>query len=147
MPFFELWKNVPGLNIIAYQDCIDFMGFEKMDEDAGLSEPELEEKFGSCKNFSCSQPWEMPIIDIQGNVIPCGSPVREHNKDFILGNIMKGDTIESCYTGKKMQKLRELHNNSDWYKNDMCRTCVKSMNTTLNVIEPIPNSDLINTNI
>ena len=88
---------------------------------------ELEEKYSSEEPFHCSQPWEMPIIDVEGNIVPCGSPVREHTKDFILGNLHKGDTIKSCWNGEKMKSIRSLHEKGEWYKNPMCRVCVKSM--------------------
>ena len=56
-------------------------------------------------------------------------PVREHNKDFILGDISKGDTIKESWCGKKMQKLRALHKKGEWYKENMCRVCVKMKRT------------------
>ena len=77
------------------------------------------------KPFFCSAPWETPIIQDDGKIAPCGMPVREHNKDFFLGDINKGDTIKDCWNGEKMKKLREKHKNSEWYKENMCRVCVK----------------------
>ena len=77
--------------------------------------------------FYCTQPWDCNVIDVDGNVIPCGQPVREHTKDFILGNLNNGDTIESCVNGKKMKDLRDLHKKGEWYKNSMCRLCLKSI--------------------
>lgn len=125
--FFDCWKNQPGLNTITYQNHIDFSLFDEPDEDLGRDEKSLEQKYSSEEPFYCSQPWEMPIIDTEGNILPCGSPVRKHNEDFILGNLNKGDTIESCWNGTKIKALRELHNKNGWYKNDMCRVCVKSI--------------------
>lgn len=125
--FFSSWKDESGINMITFQDCVDFSGFEKPDEDLQLDEKSLEKKYASEEPFHCSQPWEMPIIEAEGNVIPCGAPVREHNKDFILGNLLQGDTIKSCWNGAKMAELRELHNKGEWYKNPMCRVCVKSL--------------------
>ena len=125
--FFEYWKNQPGLNVITYQDYIDFSLFENPDKDWQMSEKELETKYGSENPFHCSQPWEMPIIDVDGNIVPCGSPVREHTKDFILGNLNEDDTIKSCWNGLKLKSLKELHQKGEWYKNPMCRVCVKSI--------------------
>jgi len=125
--FFEYWKNEPGLNVITYQDHIDFSLFESPDADWHMKEKELEEKYSSEEPFHCSQPWEMPIIDVEGNIVPCGSPVREHTQDFILGNLHKGDTIKSCWNGEKMKSIRSLHEKGEWYKNPMCRVCVKSV--------------------
>lgn len=125
--FYSTWKDEEGINLITFQDCIDFSGFEKPDEELQLDEESLEKKYASDEPFHCSQPWEMPIIEAEGNVIPCGQPVREHNKDFILGNILEGDTIKSCWNGEKMTALRELHDRGEWYKNPMCRVCVKSL--------------------
>lgn len=125
--FFDFWKKEPGINVISFQECIDFSPFEKPDEDWDLPESGLEQKYGADEPFHCSLPWEMPVIDVEGNVIPCGMPVREHTRDFILGNISHGSTIKSCWTGQKMNQLRELHMNGEWYKNPMCRVCVKTL--------------------
>ena len=125
--FLEQWKDAKGLNMVTYQECVDFSLFEKPDADMALSEKELEAKYKDAEPFHCSLPWEMPVIDTEANVMPCGSPVREHTKDFILGNLNKGDTIKSCWKGPKMTALRELHQKGEWYKNPVCRVCVKSM--------------------
>jgi radical SAM protein with 4Fe4S-binding SPASM domain len=113
--------------MITFQECIDFKPFEKPDDDVNLTGAELEKKYAKEEPFHCSMPWEMPVIDAQGSVVPCGMPVREHTKDFILGNLNEGDTIKSCWNGEKMAALRELHQKGEWYKNPMCRVCVKTM--------------------
>ena len=69
----------------------------------------------------------MPVIDTEGNVIPCGVPVREHTKEFIVGNLNQGDTITSCWNGEKMTALRALHQKGEWYKNPVCRVCVQTL--------------------
>jgi len=125
--FHEQWKDTPGLNMVTFQECVDFSLFEKPDADDGLSESELEAKYGGSEPFHCSLPWEMLVVDAEGNVVPCGSPIREHNKEFLLGNLEKGDTLASCWNGPKVQALRELHRKGEWYKNPVCRVCVKSM--------------------
>jgi radical SAM protein with 4Fe4S-binding SPASM domain len=125
--FQNFWEKQQGINLVAFQNLIDFEPFEKPDHDDELSESELEEKYSSEPSFHCSQPWENNIIDIDGNVIPCGQPVREHTEDFILGNLNKGDTIESCWNGEKMKALKDLHKKGEWYKNSMCRACVKAI--------------------
>ena len=124
--FFKFWKNKPGLNIIAFQRCIDYSLFMEVDEESKLSEKELEQKYKDVLPFTSTLPWEMLIIDISGNIVPCGSPVREHNGSFILGNIGKGETIESCWNGEKMKRLRDVHENGEWYKIPMCRVCAKA---------------------
>jgi radical SAM protein with 4Fe4S-binding SPASM domain len=125
--FYDLWRGEPGLNMIAFQEYIDFSPFEAPDADAALSEAELEAKYAGEPEFHCSVPWEYPVIDTEGNVMPCGSPVREHTRDFVLGNMHAGDTIASCWNGDKMRDLRQLHTRGEWYKNPMCRVCVNTM--------------------
>lgn len=125
--FYNLWKDEPGLNMITFQECWDFSPFEQPDADVSASDAELEAKYGGSEPFHCSMPWEMPIIDVDGNVSPCGMPVRDHNKGFFLGNLMQGDTIESCWKSEKMQDLRRLHERGEWYRHPMCRVCVKTM--------------------
>jgi radical SAM protein with 4Fe4S-binding SPASM domain len=125
--FFDFWKQEEGLNLIAFQECVDYGPFERPDGEERLSAANLEAKYASEEPFHCSLPWEMPVIDVDGNVLPCGSPVRAHNAAFILGNINRGNTIASCWNGDKITQLRELHTRGEWYKNPMCRVCVKTM--------------------
>ncbi len=125
--FYDFWKGQKGINMITFQNIIDVSAFERPDEDCDLTEQELEEKFRDTKPFYCTQPWDCNVIDVEGNVVPCGQPVREHTKDFILGNLNNGDTIESCVNGEKMQALKSLHKKGEWYKNSMCRLCLRSI--------------------
>jgi len=124
--FYDQWKN--KVNMITYQDVLDFSVFDKPDNEMDLTEEELDASYKEKEQtkFVCNQPWQTPIIDVEGNVVPCGCPVREHNKDFYLGNLLKGDTIKSCWKGEKMTKLREMHLKGEYYKNPMCRVCVKT---------------------
>lgn len=123
--FFEFWKNKKGINMITFQRCMDLTPFEKPDEDSHLDERQLEEKYKNTKPFYCFAPWETPTIEENGKITPCLKPVREHSKEFYIGDISQGDTIKDSWNSKKMIKLRELHLKGQWYKNDMCRTCVK----------------------
>jgi radical SAM protein with 4Fe4S-binding SPASM domain len=124
--FYDFWKDQKGINMITFQNVMDVTLFEKPDEDWGANEQELEEKYADAEPFFCTQPWDCTVVDIDGNVIPCQQPVREHTKDFILGNLNDGDTIESSVNSPKMKALRSLHKKGEWYKNPMCRLCVKS---------------------
>jgi MoaA/NifB/PqqE/SkfB family radical SAM enzyme len=131
--FFNFWKDQKELNLITFQHAFDFSGFESPDNDMSLSDDQLTNKYSNAPEFFCSQPWEMPIINVDGDVSPCGSPVRSHNSDFFLGNLLQGDTIQSCFNGEKMKKLRSLHLRNQWYKNPMCRVCVNSKNAEVSV--------------
>ncbi len=123
--FFDFWKKKPGVNMITFQKCEDFSVFERPDGEEHLSVEELDAKYADAEPFHCSMPWEMPVIDVEGNVLPCGAPVRRHNADFVLGNLNRGDTIRSCWNGDKMKALRALHDSGKWHRNSMCRVCVK----------------------
>jgi len=125
--FLDYWKAKEGVNVVALQKCIDFSPFEKPDEDWELSEEELEKKYESSPSFHCSQPWENNVIDVDGNYMPCGQPVREHTQSFVLGNLNCGDTIKSCWNGSKMEALKQLHQKGEWYKNPICRICVNTL--------------------
>ncbi|MCX5788608.1 MAG: radical SAM protein [Elusimicrobia bacterium] len=125
--FYDFWSRRKGVNVITFQECIDFPMFNEPDEDDGLSGEQLEAKYGGGEPFHCSLPWEMPVIDVDGNVAPCGVPIRDRSKDFVLGNLLNGDTIQSCWDSPKMKALRELHQKGEWYKDPVCRACVKSM--------------------
>ena len=104
---------------------MDVSPFETLDPDSNLKEKELEKKFKDHKPFRCYAPWETPTVEENGKIAPCLKPVREHNKDFYIGDISKGDTIKKAWRSPKMEKLREMHLKGEWYKNNMCRTCVK----------------------
>tara|TARA_B100000900_G_C20550698_1_gene704626 strand:- start:44 stop:1114 length:1071 start_codon:yes stop_codon:yes gene_type:complete len=123
--FFDFWKNKEGINVITFQRCMDLTPFEKPDDDHKLSEKQLDDKYKNTKPFFCYAPWETPTIEENGKITPCLKPVRNHSKDFYIGDIAKGDTIKSSWNSEKMKNLRKLHQNGQWYKNDMCRTCVK----------------------
>ena len=123
--FFEFWKSKEGINTITFQRCMDVMPFEKKDPDSNLTEEQLDEKYKDDKPFYCFAPWETPTIEENGKITPCLKPVREHNKSFYIGDLSKGDTIEQAWNSEKMNKLRNQHLKGQWYKNDMCRTCVK----------------------
>ena len=133
--FFDLWNTIPGLNMITFQACLDFSPFEVLDCDSKLDIDQLTTKYQDSAPFNCSAPWQLPIIDIEGNVVPCGQPVRQHNKDFILGNLLDGDTIESCWNSQKMGDLRDLHTEGEWYKNPMCRVCVNTSRSSVHQAE------------
>ena len=123
--FFNFWSKQKGVNVVTFQRCNDYFCFDKEDEEIKLSEKELESKYKNDEQFFCSAPWETPIIQEDGKITPCAMPVREHNKDFFIGDISKGDTIKEAWNGEKIQKLRALHKKGDWYKENMCRVCVK----------------------
>ena len=133
--FFDFWRNVKGLNLITYQVCLDFSPFEQPDLDSILAPEQLSSKYEDAVPFKCSAPWQSPIIDVEGNVIPCGQPVRQHNREFILGNLLEGDTIESCWNGQKMNDLRDLHDRGEWYTNPMCRVCVNTSRESVHQAE------------
>ena len=118
--FYDFWKE--KVNVISYQKMVEMQVFE--------SDKMREEYIVKCKlnsvsisNFSCDHLWLIPVIDAEGNIIPCGMPVREHTKDFYLGNILDGDTISGAWTGKKMQSLRHAHRNNLASKFNMCHGC------------------------
>lgn len=123
--FLDQWSAVPGVNVITFQECQDFSAFADLEDSHKLSDNPLPEQCSRI-NFSCSLLWEMPVIDVDGNVIPCGAPVRSHNSEFILGNLLLGDTIASCWRGEKMERLRALHQAGQWYKEPTCLACIRS---------------------
>ncbi len=125
--FYNFWKSFEGINTITFQRCMDLSPFENMqgDEDKDLTEKELENKYKDEKPFYCFAPWETPTIEENGKISPCLKPVREHNKEFYIGDLSKGDTIKEAWNSDKMNKLRELHSKGQWYKIPMCRVCVK----------------------
>jgi len=123
--FFNYWSKVQGINTITFQRCMDLSPFEKPDQDSKLSEKQLEIKYANEKPFFCSAPWETPTIQENGKITPCLKPVREHTKDFYIGDISSGNTIKESWNSSKMQELRKIHLKGEWYKKAMCRICLK----------------------
>jgi MoaA/NifB/PqqE/SkfB family radical SAM enzyme len=123
--FIEQWQD--DVNMITFQDTIDMSAFEKPDVDYDVSQEELEKKYSCGEKYTCDLPWLVPIIDVEGNVLPCGNPIRRHNEDFILGNLFKGDTIKSCWNSMKMNDIRALLKKGQYYRNSMCRVCAQAI--------------------
>ncbi len=122
--FFEYWRGKKGINMVTFQERVDFsLFFRNSDPDDGLSQDELDAKYKDVEPFHCSLPFEQPVIDVEGNVVPCGMPISEQNRDFILGNLMEGETIKSCWNSDKMRELKKRLLDGRWYRTRMCRIC------------------------
>jgi len=121
--YFERWKD--KVNVITYQNMIDMSVFE--------SPSDRDEFVSTCKKhgvsidgFACDHLWLIPIIDVDGNIIPCGQPIREHTQDFVLGNVLKGDTIKDVWQGVQLSHYRDLHRCGNAGTIDHCRGCAYS---------------------
>ena len=121
--FFNAWHN--KVNVIAFQKMINMDVFSSQERQATFIE-QCKNKSISIDGFSCDHLWLIPVIDVEGNIIPCGMPVRDHLEEFYLGNISQGDTIAGVWNSTKMKSLREAHKQNQVDKITMCHGCAYS---------------------
>jgi len=128
--FFEEWKD--EVNVITFQNMVDMSPFESVEKRRSFVRESIETGL-DISNFECDMLWTIPIIDSEGNFIPCGMPVRDHTRDeFVIGNITQGDTIASCWTSEKLRNIRIIHQNGDFSKCGMCEGCAYSQKKAIN---------------
>nr|HEC1692815.1 radical SAM protein [Campylobacter jejuni] len=110
-----------------WKDKVDMIGVQEM-----VKPPKTTKEFGSKTttrkdNFSCSFPYKQLVINAQGDVLPCCTFYGEKLK---LGNIFELYNTTSSYdlsifwNSEKMQNLRYIHKNKEFYKNHICEKCI-----------------------
>ena len=70
--------------------------------------------------FKCVQPFQRVVIKNQ-SIAPC---CVSFNKNLIIGSIGKKDSIYNAWHSDKMNKIRELHKNGEFYLDKTCNDCV-----------------------
>jgi radical SAM protein with 4Fe4S-binding SPASM domain len=119
--FFHQWRD-SGVNVIAFQKVINMSVFGSK----ASRQQFIDESISAgvdIRGFSCNHLWLIPVIDVDGNIIPCGMPVRDHSSDFVLGNISRGDTIKNAWVSAKAVALRSQHISGKIHSDSMCYGC------------------------
>ena len=133
--FFEEWKD--EVNLITFQNMIDVSQFESEKKRRSFISEAIDNGL-DIANFACDHLWTIPVIDSDGNFLPCGMPVREHTKDqHVIGNITKGDTISSCWTSEKLRNIRLAHQKGDWSNCRICEGCAYSQKKAIKRTEEL----------
>lgn len=72
--------------------------------------------------FHCVQPFQRIMIRNE-SITPC---CVSFNKDLTLGKLGEM-TIHEAWHSKKMNELREMHKNGEYFKNKTCKDCVEAI--------------------
>ena len=137
--FFNQWKD--KVNTITFQNMIDMSVFTNQQEQSIFID-NCKSRGVRVDDFLCDHLWGIPIIDVDGNIIPCGMPVRDFTKDFILGNINDGDTIKDVWSSDKFNKLRNIHKNGNIENINICNGCAYSQHNSKIELSSIIMDDL-----
>ena len=97
------------VTIQKYIPPVSEPGYDKYYASEQTSEQHFEE-------FRCPQPFQRAVIRNM-EITPCCSILLK------VGDINK-DTIYKIWHSSKMDELRDLHRNGEWYKNNICKLCV-----------------------
>lgn len=111
--FFEFWKD--KVNLIGFQQLLDFTKFKKK---MAMSHRR--------RSIFCYKTWQLLIVRYNGDIVPCGMPLRNYDpKDYLLGNL-RVNSIEECWNSPKMNRIRELHLKGQYDKLSFCRNCISA---------------------
>ena len=45
--------------------------------------------------------------------------------DLVVGN-WKGNSLKDIWNNNKMRELREIHKRGEYFKNDVCKSCIEN---------------------
>jgi radical SAM protein with 4Fe4S-binding SPASM domain len=112
--FIDFWKDkVDTVSIQKYVPPVLEPGYDKF---YTLEQLNNKKEF---KGFKCPQPFQRVTIR-NSEITPCCAMFSSRIK---IGDVSK-DTIYNSWNSEKMKELRHIHENGEWYKNDICRMCV-----------------------
>ena len=107
--FLELWKNVPGVDLVRIKD-----------EDIGLPDHAIYEADGHLRENPCHILWRGPlVVKYTGDVFACYH-MASHDKP--VGNL-QSQTLEEIWDSPEMQELRSLHTRNRAGENSHCASC------------------------
>ena len=72
--------------------------------------------------FKCSFPFKQMVITNELNVLPCCTFWGE---ELALGKLQNPEDLMNFWNGKKMNELRKVHSNGEYYKIPQCKQCVE----------------------
>jgi radical SAM protein with 4Fe4S-binding SPASM domain len=107
--FVEYWKNIA--DTVGVQDMIHLPNSENNEQ---ILEAEKR------KDFKCSFPFKMLVVDSDKNILPC---CTFHGRSLALGNT-ETMTLQEAWNSKKMKDLQDMHQKGEYWKNEFCKKCV-----------------------
>jgi len=116
--YYDLF--MPYTDLISFSPLIDYLGKDK--------EIIYEE------SFSCPQLYERLYVAADGKVMMCNNDEFEKH---VIGNAIE-ESIFDIWHGKKLTKIRELHNKQNGFKQlEMCRKCFFPRKTEVNEVATV----------
>lgn len=109
LDYIKLWK--PIVDLIGFSDYINPQGLDTKERYTIKRQKQ--------PNFVCSQLYQRLFVLWNGKIGLC---CIDYDAECDLGDV-KEITISEVWTGKKMQKIRELHNKGNWEKVPLCKKC------------------------
>ena len=110
--FVNYWKN--KVEMIGVQEMIKP---PESSQDIKSTTTKNKRKIG----FQCSMPFKQLVLNNSGYILPC---CTFYGEQLRMGNI-KNDDIVDVWTSEKMNKLRDIHKNGNYFKIEVCKNCVE----------------------
>jgi len=117
--FVDYWKD--KVDSIGIQHLQNPFG-EGRFEDASRGETIVLKKTPIPEKFRCPEPFKRLTLRGNGDVLPCCS---FYAVDLVVGN-WKNGSLKEIWNNEKMQELRKMHKNGDYFKNNICKACIQN---------------------
>jgi radical SAM protein with 4Fe4S-binding SPASM domain len=117
--FVDYWKD--KVDSIGIQHLQNPFG-EGRFEDASRGETIVLKKTPIPEKFRCPEPFKRLTLRGNGDVLPCCS---FYAVDLVVGN-WKNRSLKEIWNNEKMQELRKMHKNGDYFKNSICKACIQN---------------------
>jgi radical SAM protein with 4Fe4S-binding SPASM domain len=113
--FLNLWKG--KADYVSIQSYMPHLA----DNDGQQIHPA---KMTRKKNLYCSQPFERLVVDVNGTVYPCCSPLA-HSDELIVGKASQTHLFD-IWHGSQSRQLRNAMKEKNWPKIKTCRKCLSA---------------------
>lgn len=118
--FIDLWADVA--DAIGFQNQVGLPGIDDdLLPDNGVS-IDLGMLHNKKKEFKCSFPFKLMVVDCDGNILPC---CTFSGRELAMSNI-NDTTIKEAWESAKMRELKDLHRRGGYLENPVCAHCVRS---------------------
>jgi radical SAM protein with 4Fe4S-binding SPASM domain len=111
--FLDFWKQ--RVDVIRVTGYIKDLGPD-IGVIPGVSREELPDR------VPCKQVFRDIVIRANGDVTPCVI-TAESPEVGVVGNVFRDGGVRAVWNGKKMSRLRELHNSGSWDEIPFCKPC------------------------
>lgn len=112
--FLDKWSGHPGVDQVLFKDERTHAG-SRIRHDKYVSREDN-------TRHPCRYLWESIVILDDGRVVPC---CKDYDGKYILGNLSKGDTLQSIWNNDRMTQLRRAHLDGNWDSIELCKNCTE----------------------